>query len=191
MTVINYKDDLLVVAIGPTAATGFDEAARTVVEVKLGMARSEKKEARRTVGSAADFVGAHFYASSPAQPVFCPVNRFQVILQEAVQSLRVAKHGLLPIEAALSAAGRLQFASIFVLGWRFFLNSIYRFVAASARLRTRMLQVPLSPHCVAHAETLLYAPGTHAHPVCDLQFLAHRSLFGWRLMPAPTRQGLG
>lgn len=97
MSVINYQDDLLVVVIGQAAAAAFDDAVGTVMAGELGMNLSGKEEAIRPLGSTADFIGAHFDASAPAQPVFRPVHRFWVTLQETVQSPLLAKHGLMPL----------------------------------------------------------------------------------------------
>lgn len=106
------------------------------------MKPSGKEEAIRSFGCTTDVICAHFDASSPTQMVFRPVYRFRVTLQEAVQSLCLAKHNLLPLEATLSFASLLKFSSIFVQGGRFFLNSYYRCVTwelSSARALRKIL----------------------------------------------------
>lgn len=185
VALINYQDELLVEAISPAAAEDFGVAVRTLVAGDLKMEMSGKEETVRPFGCTADFIGAHFHFSSPTQPVFRPVGRFRAKIQDFVHSLRSAKNVLLPLDATLSAAGRLQFSSIFVPGGRFFLNSVCRCVAASPRLRTRTPEVLSSLHLVAHAEALLHALGALAHPCAIPIIYPIPSSAGWRRIPAP------
>lgn len=58
VTVVNYQDDLLILAVGPKAVADFNNAVPKVLEKELGLFVSTKSEASQPFGRVAEFIGA-------------------------------------------------------------------------------------------------------------------------------------
>lgn len=76
VAMVNYQDDLLVAAVGWSAASAFDAAVQLVVVEETRMVLRTKEGATRPLDKAADLVGAHLETATPARPTFRPTVRF-------------------------------------------------------------------------------------------------------------------
>lgn len=76
VTVINFQDDLLVIAIDRTAAADFETALKQVIVAELDLQLSKKLEIVRPFALSADFIGAYFDVSDTSRPTFEPAARF-------------------------------------------------------------------------------------------------------------------
>lgn len=132
MTVFSYQDDFSLLVGGPKGALDFNKAVLRVLEKELGLILRSKPGSSQTFIRVAELIGARFDSTSPARPTGRTTPKLLPSVESEVQDLEETAGTLLELETAMNADGRLQCVSELVLGGRFYLNALYRCIAASA-----------------------------------------------------------